>query len=388
VGRERPPAHRQARTPPDPTGGRIPDRSRGREVRSRGRQSRTGKPPPSPSPTTSRPPSSTRPTSAGIVCDESSAIKAFDGTTRAVVTELMREMPYRLLGTATAAPNDYLELGTSSEALGELGYTDMLSRFFVNDNRTVTSRSNFAASGRSVGWRFKGHAEEPFWRWVSSWARAIRKPSDYGYDDGAFTCRTGRARARRGGHDGPRGDAVRRAGGRPGEEREENRRTLDERCERAATYSTERGGRAVAWCHLNDESPASPNSSTEPSKSPDRLARREGREATRVLPRRDSRPRDQAVIGAWGLNWQHAHRMTYFPSHSYEQYYQAVRRMWRFGQQLRGPRRRRDHQGRARTSSPTSSARRGRRRSCSTQLIAHMNDALQGAAPQRLQQHD
>ena len=126
----------------------------------------------------------------GVVCDESSAIKSFEGTTRAVVTELMREMPYRLLGTATAAPNDYLELGTSSEALGELGYMDMLGRFFVNDARTSTHRPGVQGNGKALhgmgGYRFKGHAEEPFWQWVSSWARAIRKPSDYGYDDGDF----------------------------------------------------------------------------------------------------------------------------------------------------------------------------------------------------------
>src|SRR5699024_10141982 len=77
----------------------------------------------------------------GVVCDESSAIKSFDGETRSVVTEFMRRTPYRLPGTATAAPNDYIELGTSSEALGELGYMDMLSRFFTSDNKTSTHRA-------------------------------------------------------------------------------------------------------------------------------------------------------------------------------------------------------------------------------------------------------
>lgn len=190
----------------------------------------------------------------GIVCDESSAIKAFDGTTRAVVTELMREMPYRLLGTATAAPNDYLELGTSSEALGELGYTDMLTRFFVNDQRTASSRSNFAASGRSVGWRFKGHAQEPFWRWVASWARAIRRPSDYGYDDGAFVLPALVERVH----------VVEAMTAREGtlfdvpavglsEEREEARRTLAERCEKAAEIVERRHEVSVVWCNLNSE---------------------------------------------------------------------------------------------------------------------------------------
>jgi hypothetical protein len=119
---------------------------------------------------------------SGVVCDESSAIKAFDGARRAQVTEFMRRIQYRLLGTATAAPNDYIELGTSSEALGYLGYMDMLTRFFINDNRSVSSRGR-TMGGQSIDWRLKGHAREPFWRWVSSWARAIRKPSDYGYSD-------------------------------------------------------------------------------------------------------------------------------------------------------------------------------------------------------------
>lgn len=270
----------------------------------------------------------------GIVCDESSAIKAFDGTTRAVVTELMREMPYRLLGTATAAPNDYLELGTSSEALGELGYTDMLTRFFVNDQRTASSRSNFAASGRSVGWRFKGHAQEPFWRWVASWARAIRRPSDYGYDDGAFvlprlTERTHLVEASRPA-DGALFDvpAIGLA-----EEREEARRTLIERCERSAALLTNAPA-AVAWCHLNDESALLAKlipGAVELTGSDSDDAKEEkltafSRREIRVLV-------TKPVLGAWGLNWQHANRMTYFPSHSYEQYYQAVRRMWRFGQQ-------------------------------------------------------
>lgn len=270
----------------------------------------------------------------GVVCDESSAIKSFDGTTRAVVTELMREMPYRLLGTATAAPNDYLELGTSSEALGELGYTDMLGRFFVNDNRTVSGRSRFAASGRSVGWRFKGHAEQPFWQWVASWARAIRKPSDYGYDDGAFVLprlieNTHVIEANKP-KEGTLFDvpAIGLA-----EEREESRRTLDERCETVADLLDDADA-AVAWCHLNDESRRLANlidgaveltGTDSPAEKEEKLLAF-SRGEIRVLV-------TKPVIGAWGLNWQHCTRATYFPSHSYEQYYQAVRRMWRFGQQ-------------------------------------------------------
>ena len=272
-------------------------------------------------------------TFGGVVCDESSAIKAFEGETRAAVTEFMRRTPYRLLGTATAAPNDYLELGTSSEALGELGYTDMLTRFFTNKNRTVTSRSSFAAAGRDVGWRFKGHAEEPFWRWVSSWSRAIRKPSDYGYNDGGFILPELQHRIH----------IVEAANPAEGtlfdvpavglrEEREETRRTLTERCG-AAAAALEDADSAVAWCHLNDESARLTQTipgAVEVAGADSPEAKEEKLRAftdgeIRVLV-------TKPVIGAWGLNWQHAHRMTYFPSHSYEQYYQSVRRMWRFGQ--------------------------------------------------------
>lgn len=127
----------------------------------------------------------------GVVCDESSAIKSFDGVRRQIVTDFMRKHRYRLLCTATAAPNDYIELGTSSEALGYLGHMDMLNRFFKNDqNNSATHGFRFQyAQGGTFGqarWRFKGHAEDPFWRWVCSWARALRKPSDLGFDDADF----------------------------------------------------------------------------------------------------------------------------------------------------------------------------------------------------------
>jgi hypothetical protein len=270
----------------------------------------------------------------GVVCDESSAIKSFEGETRAQVTEFMRRIPYRLLGTATAAPNDYMELGTSSEALGVLGHMDMLTRFFVNDNRTATTRSSFAATGRSAGFRLKGHAGAPFWRWVSSWARAIRKPSDYGFSDEGFVlpelreietlieARTSRADTL---FDMPAVGLQ--------EEREELRRTLDERCEAAAAL-LEHADTAVAWCHLNDESARLTSlidgaievtGSDSPEAKEEKLAAFT-RGEIRVLVTKPS-------IGAWGLNWQHCNRMTYFPTHSFEQYYQAVRRSWRFGQQ-------------------------------------------------------
>lgn len=270
---------------------------------------------------------------AGVVCDESSAIKSFKGTRRAEVTEFMRLIQYRLLGTATAAPNDYIELGTSSEALGHLGYMDMLTRFFINDNRSVSSRGR-TTGGTSIDWRLKGHAEGPFWQWVSSWARAIRKPSDYGFSDGGHALPELIVRERL-------VEASRPADGTlfdvPAhglrEEREENRRTLVERCEAAAAAMGETDT-GVAWCHLNDESALLTKlipGAVEVAGS-DSVDDKEAKLAAftrgeiRVLVTKPS-------LGAFGLNWQHAHRMTYFPSHSYEQWYQAIRRMWRFGQE-------------------------------------------------------
>lgn len=270
---------------------------------------------------------------AGAVCDESSAIKAFDGTRRALVTEFLRTVPYRLLGTATAAPNDYVELGTSSEALGYLGYQDMIARFFTNKERSGTNRGGRWRPSAGEEWRFRGHAEVPFWRWTASWARALRRPSDLGYDDGQFVLPPLETRRH----------VVEARTTQPGTlfdvpvtglhaEREETRRTITERCEMAAALLAD-AEHGVAWCHLNAESAlltrlidgaVELTGSASPDEKEEVLAAF-GRGDIRVLVTKPS-------IGAWGLNWQHCHRMTYFPSHSFEQWYQAVRRCWRFGQ--------------------------------------------------------
>ena len=276
----------------------------------------------------------------GVVCDESSAIKSFDGTRRAVVTEFLRLIQYRLLCTATAAPNDYVELGTSSEALGHLGHMDMLQRFFTNrdghSNNRLMHRRKGSGGRKGSGaqaWRFKGHAEDAFWRWVSSWARAIRKPSDYGFSDDGFNLpplehRQHVVEARQ-----TRPDVLfdLPASGLQ-EEREETRRTLTERCEWASEVISDAES-AVMWCHLNDESAllakltpgaVELSGSDSPEAKEDKLLAFSRGEIRTLV----TKPK----IGVWGLNWQHCHRMTYFPSHSYEQYYQAIRRCWRYGQ--------------------------------------------------------
>ncbi len=274
----------------------------------------------------------------GVVCDESSAIKSFDGVLRGVVTEFLRTHRYRLLCTATAAPNDYTELGTSSEALGYLGHMDMLGRFFVNDNDNAIAgmRYRWSRGGTFGGlrWRFKGHAEDAFWRWVCSWARAARKPSDLGFDDDGFILpdlihRMHVVEAR----SAPEGTLfadLPALGLR--EEREEQRRTVAERCEQAAAL-VEHDQPAVVWCHLNAEGDrlARLIPGAVQVKGSDSVEAKE--EALRAFSDGEVRVLvTKPVIGAWGLNWQHCAHMTFFPSHSYEQYYQAVRRCWRFGQ--------------------------------------------------------
>jgi hypothetical protein len=272
----------------------------------------------------------------GIVCDESSAIKSFDGVRRALVTDFVRKIPYRLLCTATAAPNDYVELGTSSEALGYLGHMDMLSRFFTNKDKTSKARMGRWRAEKPethAEWRFKGHAEQAFWRWVASWARAMRKPSDLGFDDGRFllppleirehviTARTAQDE---------RLFDLPAFGLR--EERDESRRTITERCEKSAELLADADS-AVAWCQLNAEGDLLTkliDGAVQISGSDDADRKEEAllafsRGEIRVLV-------TKPIIGAWGLNWQHCHRMAFFPSHSYEQYYQAIRRSWRFGQ--------------------------------------------------------
>lgn len=265
---------------------------------------------------------------AALIANESSILKNFKGKRKAIVTEFMRTLPYRLLCTATAAPNDYIELGTSSEALGELGYSDMLTRFFTKQP---------AARG-TIGWgreqyRMKGHAERDFWRWVCSWARACRKPSDLGFDDARLVLpplitnehivEVSRPRS---------GLLFDLPAITMEEQRDELNRTLKERCEKVACL-LDHDRSALAWCYLNAESRLLAkliSGAVEVSGSDDDERKEEVFEAfaagqIRVIV---SKPK----IAGFGLNWQHCAHMTFFPSHSWEQWHQAVRRCWRFGQ--------------------------------------------------------
>jgi hypothetical protein len=267
---------------------------------------------------------------SGLVCDESSAIKAMKGKTRAEVTDFARRIPYRLLCTATAAPNDYVELGTSSEVLGEMGQRDMITMFFVQE-----TKKDYLGWGRTK-YRMKGHAETPFWKWVCSWARACRKPSDLGFSDERFALpplnvTTHRVRA----NSLPDGFLFDVPATNMQEERDERRRTIRERCQKVAELVNGTGKPSVVWCHLNDEGDLLEKliPGSRQVKGGDELEKRE-----KVYEAFSGGTLKDIIIkpkvGAWGLNWQHCSHVVTFASHSYEQYYQAVRRCWRFGQKF------------------------------------------------------
>ena len=262
----------------------------------------------------------------GVVCDESSILKNFDGAIKSAITQFMKKIKYRSMYTATPSPNDYTELGTSAEALGDMAYMTMLETFFKSNDDTLHP----AHSGQP--WRFKGHAEPHFWRWVASWARAIRRPSDLGFSDDGWTLPNLIEMHHEVESHPLDGQLFAMPVRGLNEEREERRATIKERCDLAAELLTQHKS-GVAWCHLNAEAdylaeilPGGVNLS-----GADKDEVKEEKFAAFKLGQIKylvTKPK----IAALGVNWQHCNACTYFDDYSYEQYYQAVRRFWRFGQ--------------------------------------------------------
>lgn len=263
----------------------------------------------------------------GLLVHNSSIIKNFDGVRKSEITEFMRKIEYRLLCTATAAPNDYIELGTSSEALGHMGYMDMLSRFFKNDEDSLHP-AFFGAQ-----WRFKSHAEEDFWHWMVSWSRACRNPSDLGFNNKTFILKKliekehiikVPSNGRMGFFIVPSKNWL--------DQRRDVRESIQQRCELASEKLRDVSS-GIAWCHLNKESETLSKmiKGSVEVKGSDSEEKKE--ESFRAFRHKEIRVLiTKPKIAAFGMNWQHCSNMTYFTTHSYEQYYQAIRRCWRFGQ--------------------------------------------------------
>lgn len=260
----------------------------------------------------------------GVVLDESSIIKHHDAKSFGLLTAAFRDTPFRLPATATPAPNDWTELGTHAEFLGICTRAEMLAEFFTHDG------------GDTSVWRLKGHAREQFWRWVVSWGALIRKPSDLGFDDGPYLLPKLHIHEHQIEVDGPMNGMLFAAEAQTLSERRDARRaSMAERvAECAAKVNAEAGEPWVVWCDLNDESVAltkAIDGAIEIRGSDDVDTKESRLEAfasgnARVLVSKPS-------ICGWGLNWQHAARMAFVGvTDSYEAYYQAVRRCWRFGQ--------------------------------------------------------
>lgn len=264
----------------------------------------------------------------GIVLDESSILKAMDGKTRSAILNAFRHTPYRLACSATPAPNDYMELGNHAEFVGIMTREEMLAMFFVHDG------------GDTSKWRIKGHAVNKFWEWVCSWAVTIRKPSDLGYDDGGFRlpdlhmhdCIVETSHERLPDAEGQASLFPQQAT-TLNDQRAVQRGSFENRVAEAVKLANQ-PGQWIVWCHLNDESEALASridgavevsgSDSDEHKTKAAIDFQEGR--ARVIVSKSS-------IFGFGMNFQNCHQVVFVGmSHSYEQYYQAIRRCWRFGQ--------------------------------------------------------
>jgi len=268
----------------------------------------------------------------GCILDESSILKNFDGKIKNQINFFIKKIQYRYLSTATPSPNDFIELGTSSEALGYMGYMDMLTKFFKNNQNSVDSNN------RNIGEKFylKPHAEKDFFAWVNQWSIMVKMPSDIGFSNdrynlpelivnkhivknqstidvnGQFQMFTPIAKSMT-------------------EVRHEQKQTEDKRCEKAIELAKDKT--SVYWCNTNNESSILKNLDNEAveiigsqsiEKKEDILINFAQGNIKRIITK--------AKMTGMGLNWQHCNHTVFFPTWSYEQYYQSIRRFWRFGQ--------------------------------------------------------
>ena len=283
---------------------------------------------------------------SGFGGDEISIIKHWTGKTQKVVTRFASKFKYRLFCTATPSPNDFTEMGTLSEALGELSYSDMLATFFrqmSDDEKKKGATADDIVHSKRLSWRviqsigkwaMKPHAFEPFWKWVASWARACRKPSDLGdFDDSEFVLpplnRRDHVVVPR---TAPPGYLFTVPAFGLNQERAERRRTLAERSELVAELVKDSDS-ATVWCSLNSEGD---------------YLEKEIKGAVQVKGSQSMEKKEELILAflsgqarvlvtkakcaGLGLNMQHCAHVVTFVTHSFQDFYQLVRRCWRFGQ--------------------------------------------------------
>lgn len=268
----------------------------------------------------------------GVILDESSILKNFDGKIKNQVTAFVKKIPYRFLSTATPSPNDFIELGTSSEALGYMGYMDMLTKFFKNNQNSVDSNN------RNIGEKFylKPHAEKDFFAWVNQWSIMVKMPSDLGFSNERYNL--------------PKLIVNKHVVENENlisvenqlqlfnlvaksfhEVRHEQKQTEEKRCIKAIELAKDKT--SVYWCNTNQESS---------------YLKQMDKQAVEIIGSQSIEKKEEILLAfangeikrlitkakmtSMGLNWQHCNHSVFFPTWSYEQYYQAIRRFWRFGQ--------------------------------------------------------
>ena len=267
-----------------------------------------------------------------VMLDESSILKNFTGKTRDQIVAFIKRVPYRFLATATPSPNDFIELGNSSEALGYMGYMDMLTKFFKSNQNSVDSNN------RNIGEKFylKPHAERDFFAWVNQWSVMVKKPSDLGFSDKGYDLPALHVKKHMvnnsktwcmNGQD----SLFAMPAATMTEVREEQKLTVKERCERAVHLAE--GKTSVYWCNLNEESELLSQLDRDAVEIIGGMSIDKKEEILVAFARGEiKRLITKARMTSMGLNWQHCTHTVFFPTWSYEQYYQAIRRFWRFGQ--------------------------------------------------------
>jgi hypothetical protein len=256
-------------------------------------------------------------------------LKNFEGAIKNHITTFLKKVKYRFLFTATPAPNDYIEFGTSSEALGYLPYMDMLQRFFRNNENNIRPQD--------IGskWYLKPHAKDNFFSWLSLWSIHMKKPSDLGFSDELhnlpeLTETVHKVYNKSNWVINGQAMLFNSIAKTMSEVRVEQQQTVKERCEKAIELSSDV---CVYWCNFNDEGDLLDELDKEAVqiKGSMQLEKKEDillNFANGSIKRLITKPK----ITSFGLNWQHCNNTVYFPTWSYEQYYQAIRRFWRFGQ--------------------------------------------------------
>lgn len=258
-----------------------------------------------------------------VVLDESSILKSYTGKIRTQIIEMFEDVRYKLACTATPAPNDYMELGNHAEFVGAMTRSEMLAMFFMHDG------------GDTSKWRLKGHAVDAFWDWVSQWAVTITRPSDLGYDNGGFDLPELRIHTVTIETDNADDGRLFAVEAQTLQEQQKARRDTSQiKADHIAQMVNSSDDAWLVWCDLNSEStdlamsiPEAAEvrgSDTDEWKESSMLGFADGEH--RVLITKPS-------IAGFGMNWQHCHKVAFCGlSNSYEQFYQAVRRCWRYGQ--------------------------------------------------------